>query len=552
MSRSPYENSIYDVPGPEGPANPQPEHWAGPPVVCRKTVPAGHRELGFALAVIILSCLAVNFTVYGGFRLGYAIAASCIMLATFFYLLRTGVHWSAYGLICLVGALMLTASFARMDDHLVKFFLLPWTLFVYFLGLSRLSGAVCRPDSSFTSLLDAGRAGFSLPYPEIPACLRGLFSQQTEHGMRKRKWGGILLGLLLALPALAILLPLLMQSDAAFEGLIQRTFLADASELLVTVLLGALLFLPLYARGVVLGRAHEEEKEPHSNCGRFSPVALHAFLAAISFFYLLYLISQLAYFFSAFRGILPAGYTPAEYARRGFFEMSLVSAINLALVAVSIGCVKRNPGVPKLTKGLCLFICLFSLVLVACSFSKMALYIGVYGLTRLRVLTSLFMACLAVALAAAAVQLFVPRFPAGKLIVCAALVVGCVAGWMDVDTQVARYNVNAYLAGQLESVDVQHLSQLSDGATIYLARLMDSPNEAVRTSARAAMAMKISEVYTVTIRGTGSASVVLLTPRQDTDWRSWTWATARASQLLESVAPDLIPELRAYEAEAIR
>lgn len=238
----------------------------------------------------------------------------------------------------------------------------------------------------------------------------------------------------------------------------------------------------------------------------------------------------------------------AEYARRGFFEMSIVCAINLALVALSIGHVKRDPGIPKLTKGLCLFICLFSLILVACSVSKMSLYIGAYGLTRLRVLTSLFMACVAVALVAAAVQLFAPRFPAGKLLVCAVLVVGCVAGWMDVDTQVARYNVNAYLTGQLDTVDIQHLSQLSDGATRYLARLMASSDEEVRASARAAMAMKISEVYHVTIRGTESESTVLLTLRQTSDWRSWTLTASQADQVLETAAPNLIPELRAYAA----
>lgn len=124
--------------------------------------------------------------------------------------------------------------------------------------------------------------------------------------------------------------------------------------------------------------------------GRFHPVTLNTFLGVVAFCYLLYLVSQLAYFFSAFEGILPEGYTQAEYARRGFFEMSALCSINLLMVLVSIGQVRRNPEVPRLTRFLCLFILVFSLVLAACSASKMGLYIGVYGLTRLRVLTSLF------------------------------------------------------------------------------------------------------------------------------------------------------------------
>ena len=83
MSRSPYENNIFETTGSEEPAEPQPVHWAATPAVGRRIIPAGRRELGFALVMVILSCMAVNFTVYGGFRLGYAIGALCIMLATF-------------------------------------------------------------------------------------------------------------------------------------------------------------------------------------------------------------------------------------------------------------------------------------------------------------------------------------------------------------------------------------------------------------------------------------------------------------------------------------
>lgn len=65
-----------------------------------------------------------------------------------------------------------------------------------------------------------------------------------------------------------------------------------------------------------------------------------------------------------------------------------------------------------------------------------------------------------------------------QVTVLTALVVGCCTGWMDVDTQVARYNVDAYLSGQLETVDVGHLGSLSEGAVPQLARLLEASDPA--------------------------------------------------------------------------
>ncbi len=287
--------------------------------------------------------------------------------------------------------------------------------------------------------------------------------------------------------------------------------------------------------------AQDQGPEPRPAPAEGSPlVTLNTFLAAVSFFYLLYLASQLAYFFSAFGGILPQGFTPAEYARRGFFEMALCAAS----ICSSSWCpwcrIRRDPNVPVLTRVLCLFILLFSLVLSACAASKMSLYIGAFGLTRLRVLTSLFMLCVAVALVCVAVWILAPRFPYMKIAVLAALLVGCWTGWMDVDTQIARYNVNAYLSGRLDTVDVAHLAGLSDGAVPRKpARLLKAEDPQIRAQAREVLADRVLEYYYVTEQN----GAVTLQAREEPRLRGWTWTQAQALPLLESLAPELQDEL---------
>ncbi len=119
------------------------------------------------------------------------------------------------------------------------------------------------------SLNGAGRALFLTPYPQIFPALRGLFAKQTPEGVQRRQIGGVLLGLLLAVPALAIILPLLIRSDAAFEGLIGRSILTNLAELIPTLFFGFLLFLPVYARPVAL--IHDDD--PPTGSRQTGPVS---------------------------------------------------------------------------------------------------------------------------------------------------------------------------------------------------------------------------------------------------------------------------------------
>ena len=48
----------------------------------------------------------------------------------------------------------------------------------------------------------------------------------------------------------------------------------------------------------------------------------------------------------------------------------------------------------------------------------------------------------------------------------------------------AKYNVNAYISGKLETVDVDYLGSLGSGATPYLVQLAESADPQVAASAK--------------------------------------------------------------------
>ena len=200
------------------------------------------------------------------------------------------------------------------------------------------------------------------------------------------------------------------------------------------------------------------------------PVTVNTVLLALCLVYLVYLFSQLAYFTGGLSGILPKEYTMAQYARQGFFEMAWLCAINLFTIAVAMAVVKKQEKAPLLTRLLCLFISLITLFFVVAASAKMGLYIGSFGLTRLRVLTEVIMVFLAIATVLVAVWLFVPKLQYMKAVILTALVMGALVLWVDVDTVVASYNVSAYETGLLKQLDAAYLATLSDGAIPYIAR----------------------------------------------------------------------------------
>ena len=447
-----------------------------PPVPRLPFFLSGKGEFLFALVVLVCSCFLCNSIFYGGLNLGFAVCSAIVLAAALIYLISRGCKPSAYSTILLLCSLAIIGSFARGSDPGVNFILFCFLLLSANLGLCLLAGQNRRDPAGFLSFLDVPRAIFVLGIGKLSPALRGLKLGFQQSGTASKKLGAVGMGLLLSIPLLAIMIPLLIDADAAFDGLLQHLPDLDMAELWVSVIFGILLACFFYTQGTALGHSAKPAPDTKARKG-MNPLTVNTVLIAVGIVYLVYLISQLAYFSGGFSGILPDGYTLAEYARRGFFEMGWLCAINLGIIALTVGLTSAYGKFPLPTKFLCLFIGVVTLFLVSSASAKMFIYIDAYGLTRLRVLTEVIMIWLGLSSLTVCVWLFIPKLAYMKIVLVLALVMGAVVGWADVDTVVARYNVNAYLTGQLQTVDVIYLSSLGSGATPYLQQLsqVDDP-----------------------------------------------------------------------------
>ena len=306
--------------------------WEGyePPIEqtqSKPVFPTGKREGIFGLLILLFSMALCNSVIYGGFSLGFAISVAACMLCSYGYLLLAGCRPNGYGAALMLLCLVIAVGFGRSNDSFVKFIMVCFMLVGGNLGLCLTAGQNLRPAGSVRSLWDAPRTMLVIGLGGISGALRGLREWGVKSGDKGKKGGAFLIGVLVCVPILGIMIQLLTSADAAFDGLMKLLPDLKVEQVLTTVIAGSLAAILLYSRAT--GLKYTEKQTPTEKTRKGIPViTINTVLGAVCFVYLVYLLSQLAYLSGGLAGILPEGYTMAEYARRGFFEMACLCAVN--------------------------------------------------------------------------------------------------------------------------------------------------------------------------------------------------------------------------------
>jgi hypothetical protein len=288
---------------------------------------------------------------------------------------------------------------------------------------------------------------------------------------RRRRVLPVLLGVVCALALGGAVAPLLLRADSggftAAADALARVFRIDEEALAVFLCYAAFgVPIAMYLYGLVSGAAHrcgtdalhpETLRRASSRARIVPPATIYVVLGAICALYAVFISCQLPYFFSAFRGARPEGtLTYAEYARRGFFELCGVAAINMTLLAACNLLGRRAAAPARALKAFNLALPLITLLLLATAFSKLALYVEVYGLTMKRLLPGVFMVFMA-GVYAAVMVLQIRQFSIVRFAAALAAVLLCALCAANPDGLVVRYNTARYLTGALAEYDVEIL-----------------------------------------------------------------------------------------------
>ena len=222
------------------------------PIPQPKWLPAGNKELLFGLFAVLLGLFAANMLLFGGLNLGFALGAVLSVGLTWGYLHRAGCKGNGYTTALLVLSLVIAAGFGWSSDGMVKFWLFLFLLAGVNLAFCLVAGRNRFAPGSARSLFDAGRPIFGSGLGSIDRACRGVGMAFRSGGELTQRSGAVLAGLGIAVPALAVVIPLLISSDAAFEGLVDLLPDFDLYEIVATAIAGGVLGLFFYARAVAL------------------------------------------------------------------------------------------------------------------------------------------------------------------------------------------------------------------------------------------------------------------------------------------------------------
>jgi hypothetical protein len=241
-------------------------------------------------------------------------------------------------------------------------------------------------------------------------------------------------------------------------------------------------------------------------------------LACVNLLFALFVGVQFHYFFGGQTNINLEGFTYSEYARRGFFELLLVSVLSL-LLFLGLGAIANRSSQRLRVVFSSLGILLVALVgvILYSAFLRLQLYEMAYGFSRLRTYTHIFMVWLGILLFISVVLEAIRKpYMFALSLILVSIGFGATLAVINVDGFIARQNV--LRARQGYELDVQYLTQLSDDAVPALVQLYgQEQDEMIRERVGAVLACHYFQ------------------SREVNNWRSYHLSQAGAKTALESI-----------------
>lgn len=214
----------------------------------------------------------------------------------------------------------------------------------------------------------------------------------------------ILVGLLITLPIFVIVLLLLSSADAVFRQ-VADSLLGDMHFGNVVMIALRILFWYFAVYMLFANLCNKNIKDEVKDFRTGEPILAITVTSMLSLLYLVFSGIQIIYLFLG-KMQLPEGYTYAEYAREGFFQLLAVSIINLIIVLVCLSFFRSS----KVLRVVLTVMSLCTFIMIASSALRMMIYIRYYYLTFLRILVLWALAVLAFLFAGVMINIYRETF----------------------------------------------------------------------------------------------------------------------------------------------
>ncbi len=385
-------------------------------------------------------------------------------------------------------------------------------------------------------------ASFEISLFRAPGAFTSFF-QHVGGRQNSQRLGAVLRGLLLAAPLVIILTILLTSADAAFNqavGDLLRLVRLDNLPVVIGRVLfwAAAVWVSLGGLSFALREINERDINKHNtpaaaedlSKGSLGMTESGIVLGSVDALFAAFVVIQFRYFFGGQANISIAGFTYAEYARRGFAELVVVALFVLGLALMLHAVTRRSSRAEIMTfEGLSAVLIVLTGIILISAFRRLGLYEDAYGFTQLRTYTHIFIILLGALLLAFLVCMHFSR--ADLFLFCVFVAcLGFVAtlNLLNTDAFIARQNIARFQ--QSGKLDAAYLVSLSDDAIPALLPLLDSAPAEERKIIGAGLHYRLDELETL---------------RSKISWAGWNLASLQAYNQLQT----LRTQLEEYPAE---
>ncbi len=316
--------------------------------------------------------------------------------------------------------------------------------------------------------------------------LEGFQASHSAKDLPGKKGGrglAILRGVLITVPLVLVFGLLLASADTIFSEMLGSAFRWLKIDLFDTLLQHTLLILLLTWFGSAalwhaLARSGKQlEIEPDKPLvkpflGMTEAVIV---LVSLNLLFATFLAVQFRYFFAGSANVNINGFTYAEYARRGFFELVVVALISGALYFGLASFTKRAEPAKKRAFSVMAALLLAQVgVMLVSAFQRLRLYEEAYGFTNARLAAHIFMVFVGLLLVAMVIMELRNAFRRlGLVLVVSVLAFALVMVAVNEDALIAKQNVDRAIAGK--ELDPNYLvHDLSNDAVPTLFSYIDS------------------------------------------------------------------------------
>ena len=428
----------------------------------------------FVAGYIFCRAFPVSKHSLGGFLFVFALFA----VSTVILHLKVG-SLKIFPLIVAASSISISASLLISANTFIHFWAYSYALVAYCYFVYSATGNTIEKGFSDFILIDFFKALLIMPFYSFGNIFKAMFSGKAKKS--GRFIAKLILGLFIAIVPTFIVL-MLLSYDHDFGRLLDNIFdfsLFDVLSHFFSVVFG--IPIGMYVFGLFVSSVDKKAEKDITveGCQKASkmikivPVVTSiSAVVPILFLYAVFFISQWKYYVSGFTGVLPENFSYAEYAREGFFQLCMVSFINLAIIiTISLFMKRKNRIVLMVISTI---FSLSTLVLISTAIAKMVMYIDYYGLTQKRVYSTWLMIVFAIIFVLIIVRQFVSKIKIIATSLAVTIVMFAGLSLSNVDGYIAKYNVDRYMNGSLDTVDVSALEELGDSAIPQMVRLAEA------------------------------------------------------------------------------